>query len=308
MRQLSPPVSRRRKTYRRRRILVAAAVLLALSFLAFAVAHRIVAGRRDPDASAGPDDADLPEPSAPAYDYGAPVPESRIITLRYFDDAVFIGNSRTQGLILFNNLSNVTAYCTQGLSLGGVFDAEFKTPGGSVRPLPQAVRETDCGKIYVMLGMNDMGYPDENTFGERYAALVDALKEAKPDAVLYVQSILPITLLKEQSPGNAFFTMARISRYNDQLKALCREKKVYYLDVSSGVIDDSGYLPDEAAGDGVHLTPRYCGIWLDYLRSHVILPPDYDGEFDIPAPAGPDSVVSGEYPPTSEATDVTDFT
>ena len=41
------------------------------------------------------------------------------------------------------------------------------------------------------------------------------------------------------------------------------------MDVAEGVMDDEGYLPFEATGDGVHLTPEYCVVWMDYLRTHT---------------------------------------
>ena len=53
------------------------------------------------------------------------------------------------------------------------------------------------------------------------------------------------------------------------LRALADEKEVHYVDVAEGVMDDEGYLPFEATGDGVHLTPEYCVVWMDYLRTHT---------------------------------------
>lgn len=39
----------------------------------------------------------------------------------YFDDAVFIGDSRTEGLILYTGLANATVYANQGLMVDTVF-------------------------------------------------------------------------------------------------------------------------------------------------------------------------------------------
>ena len=41
------------------------------------------------------------------------------------------------------------------------------------------------------------------------------------------------------------------------------------MDVGGGIMDSEGYLPFEATGDGVHLTPEYCVKWLDYLKPHT---------------------------------------
>ena len=39
-------------------------------------------------------------PTGGGYDYGEPVPQSEVVDNSYFDNAVFIGDSRTEGLIL----------------------------------------------------------------------------------------------------------------------------------------------------------------------------------------------------------------
>lgn len=49
------------------------------------------------------------------YDYSMPVPQSEAVSEEYFDDAVFIGDSRTEGLIMYTDLPNTTAYTDKGL-------------------------------------------------------------------------------------------------------------------------------------------------------------------------------------------------
>ncbi len=305
--------SRRKKAARRRTLLLVLIAVLLAALIFFVVKflipklNKTIDPNSDPAQNEQTDPGPEEPPEEPGYDYTKPVPESQEVTLSYFDDAVFIGTSRTQGLIMYNALSKSAAYATKGLSLAGVFDTEVTTPDGLIYPIPKAVEQTDCSKIYVMLGMNDMGYTDESTFGKRYGELIDVLKKAKPDAVLYIQSVLPLTQSKEQSGSASGFTMERVNHYNDQLKKLCAEKEVYYVDVASSMTDENGYLPEEAASDGIHLTPQYCKRWLAYLQKHVILPEDYNGEFDVPMPQNSGDVPGG-YPPTSESTDVTDFT
>ena len=66
------------------------------------------------------------------------------------------------------------------------------------------------------------------------------------------------------------YSTPELHRYTiPQLRALADEKEVHYVDVAEGVMDDEGYLPFEATGDGVHLTPEYCVVWMDYLRTHT---------------------------------------
>ena len=39
--------------------------------------------------------------------------------------------------------------------------------------------------------------------------------------------------------------------------------------VAEAMQDANGYLPSDATPDGVHLTPDYCKIWMDYLKTHT---------------------------------------
>ncbi len=55
------------------------------------------------------------------------------------------------------------------------------------------------GKIYIMLGMNELGWAYDNIFIERYGKLIDTIKEKQPQADIYIQSILPVSLKKSQN-------------------------------------------------------------------------------------------------------------
>ena len=46
-------------------------------------------------------------------------------------------------------------------------------------------------------------------------------------------------------------------------------KQVYFLDLYAFMADENGFLPEEAAFDGIHLKKSYCEKWLEYLRTHV---------------------------------------
>lgn len=277
--------SRRRKIIRRRRILVGILALLILAGIVFCVIKFIVPAFRGnggtPDTETPATQTQTPpEPVVPTYDYSQPVAESEAVNLHYFDDAVFIGNSRTQGLILYNAMSNCISFATKGLSLGNVYSTEVTPPGGSAMPILDALKTVSCSKIYVMLGMNELGWPYAEKYQTEYQELIQQLKEAKPDADIYIQSVLPLTKSKETAHPKEF-TMARVNEYNGMLRQIAVDEKVYYVDVASCMTDSTGYLPEAAASDGIHLTPEYCKLWLQYLQNHVVLPDDYNGEWSV---------------------------
>ena len=185
----------------------------------------------------------------------------------YFDDAAFIGDSRTQGLQLYTGLPNATFYATQGLMVDTFFSKKFVKAGGGKITIPDAIKNQTFKKVYIMLGVNELGWAYEKVFIQKYGEVVDKVKELQPDAKIYVQSILPVT--KAKSDGDAIYNNTKISRYNELIEQMCREKGVTYLHVADAVGLDNGALPAGSATDGVHLNREYCYKWLDYLKTHT---------------------------------------
>ena len=185
----------------------------------------------------------------------------------YFDDAAFIGDSRTQGLQLYTGLPNATFYATQGLMVDTFFSKKFVKAGGGKITIPDAMKNQTFKKVYIMLGVNELGWAYEKVFIQKYGEVVDKVKELQPDAKIYVQSILPVT--KAKSDGDAIYNNTKISPYNELIEQMCREKGVTYLHVADAVGLDNGALPAGSATDGVHLNREYCYKWLDYLKTHT---------------------------------------
>ena len=185
----------------------------------------------------------------------------------YFDDAVFIGNSRTEGLKMYSGLSNATFITEVGLTVDSIFTDYCNISGGGKARAFDQLASMEFGKVYIMLGMNELGWVYESVFKEDYGKIIDKIREINPDATIYIQSIMPVSKWKDSTDD--VYTIANVERLNAQLRDLADEKEVWYVDVAAGVMDEDGYLPYEATGDGVHLTPEYCVKWMDYLRTHT---------------------------------------
>ena len=69
----------------------------------------------------------------------------------YFDDAVFIGDSRTEGLFLNTSLSNTTFFAHMGLMVDTVFTRPLFNVDGEKVPVMDALKATDFSKVYIML-------------------------------------------------------------------------------------------------------------------------------------------------------------
>ncbi len=203
------------------------------------------------------------------YDYSKPVPSSNLVDLTYFDDAVFIGDSRTEGLFLNTSLSNATSFAHMGLMVDTVFTRPLFNVNGEKVPVIDAMKKAEFAKVYIMLGINETGWAYSSIFIQKYGAIIDAIREINPDALIYVQSIMPVS--QKVSSTHSYVKNPKITEYNQLLLQLAEEKQVYYIDTASAVAGEDGSLPDDAAPDGIHLVRSYCQRWLDYLMAHTVV-------------------------------------
>ena len=221
----------------------------------------------------------------PDYDYTLPVPEADPVTLDYFSDAVLVGDSRMQGLILYCGLSRITNYTYKGLTVDSVFSRpviewteaedlpeEEKIPeelweNGKV-PVLEALKQTEYSKVYIMLGINETGWPEPSFFPEVYSGVIDAIREDNPQCLIYVLSVFPVTKVVEE--WHDFVTNEKISLYNRYLHEMAAEKQVFFVDLSPAVADETGVLPPDSGVDGIHLNKEYCMKVLEYLYSHTV--------------------------------------
>lgn len=75
---------------------------------------------------------------------------------KWFEDAVFIGDSRTEGLRNYDGLGNATYYAVKGLMVNTVY-TKTATLDGKNQTVMQALRGRKFGKVYIMLGINELG-------------------------------------------------------------------------------------------------------------------------------------------------------
>lgn len=205
-----------------------------------------------------------------SYDYSSPVPQSAPVDDSYFSDAVFMGDSRTEGFALFSGLDTMTTYASRGLNVSTVFtDATIDLNGTMVTAI-DALRNTSFSKLYIMFGLNEASWPYSEVFIEEYGDIIDEARAINSNAIIYIQSILPVT--KSCSDSSESFNKTKIDSLNAMLQQLAAEKQVYYIDCEKALADSEGYLPEEASTDGIHFGVPECEAWLEYLKTHTVSP------------------------------------
>lgn len=189
----------------------------------------------------------------------------------YFADAVFIGDSRTVGMFEYAGLEETAAfYASTGLTVYKLFDSEIVDVPGERKKISveEALQQNVFAKIYLMIGINEMGTGTVDSFIEKYQEVVDHLLELQPDAIIYLQGIIRVTT--ERSGQGDYINNEGIDARNERIAQMADNERVFYLDVNPLICDETGGMIPDYTFDGVHLKAKYIDIWKDFLKSHAI--------------------------------------
>ncbi len=177
----------------------------------------------------------------------------------YFDDALFIGDSRTVGIQDWGSLGNADFFCNVGLNTQ---TASSSSVDGE---LSSMLNSNNYGKVYIMLGINEVGNDFSGTFNN-YKKLVENVRAKAPNAIIYLQANLHVASFAEDGSINN----DRINTLNSMIQSLADNKNIYYLDINPVFDDDYGCLREDCTEDGVHVFGVYYPSWCDWYALHTI--------------------------------------
>ena len=223
----------------------------------------------EPAAEPTPEPTPGPAPETVKSPYTGPdLVECEPVEDDFFADAAFFGNSLVDGLRYFGGIEPGSFYAATSASVVNVevtLNSELES--GEECTLLEAMTEKSHGKIYILLGINEISFEPEY-FSWLYGGLLDRIRELEPGADIYIMSLSPVT--EKCSEESEFFNMERIAAYNSALYALAREKECYYVDLCQALAGEDGYLPEEVStADGIHLIREEYPHWAEYLRTHI---------------------------------------
>lgn len=196
-------------------------------------------------------------PSLSGYDYSNAVPVSTAVDNSYFVDAAFIGDSLTVG---FQSNSGCTAdyYCKTGASTKSLLSDNVLA----------GLESNTYSKIYIMIGINEIN-SSSSTFNTNYEALLKEVVSTNPTAIVYLQSILPVTTDTSNTYGSTI-SNDQIQVQNNVIRQIASENKCLYLDVRSAFVNTDTTPKEEVFSDGLHLKAESYSIWYNYLKSHTV--------------------------------------
>ena len=189
----------------------------------------------------------------------------------YFDDALFIGDSRIVGLRDYGNLQeHATFYAYEGLNIFRILTAKYVEVPGQMKKISveEALGQRQFGKIYLMTGINELDIGTTQRFAETYGEVISRIRELQPNAKIIIQSIMLVT--QKRAEKGDFVTNRGIMERNQALQTLADGVTVFYLDVNEAVTDESGGMNPTYTTDGIHLKAKYVPLWTDFLKTHAL--------------------------------------
>lgn len=190
----------------------------------------------------------------------------------YFKDAMFIGDSRMVAFYDYLDLKDTADfYCQDGYALYDWVRGKSILCKNTNRAenLNQVLQNKKYGKVYIMLGMNDLGYGNTEIFRKRMDLLIEEIKKTQPNAVIYLMGMLHFS--KGRSDSSDVYNNININDKNVELAKAADGKQVFYIDVNPLFTDEKGYLKEGLSADGCHMYGVYYEKWYKYLKEHVVV-------------------------------------
>lgn len=180
----------------------------------------------------------------------------------YFDDTLFIGDSRTVGLSEYADLGDAWVFANSGMSVYKIFSMELPGKDQQKRTLEALLQEKSFGKIYIMLGINELGYNYDSNV-KKYEEMISIIAELQPQAKIILEANMH--LAAEKSNADPVFNNSNINRFNGFMKELASENDYQYLDINERFDDETGNLDDQYTVDEAHLLGKYYSVWADWI-------------------------------------------
>lgn len=182
--------------------------------------------------------------------------------MAFFENDLFIGDSISTGLHLYNYLEAENVFAEVGLNPESAINHKI----GDVTCV-EKVAAMQPKRIYIMLGTNGLAFMDAEYMSKKMTELVSELEMACYTAKICVISLPPVT---KEHDAEGKETMEKINDYNSRLKAMCEQGGYTYVDICSKLSDNEGYFSSKyAEADGLHFQGSAYALVLGTIQNQI---------------------------------------
>lgn len=190
----------------------------------------------------------------------------------YFDDVIIMGDSTTYSLYQWElrnqQMGNALFLVRGGVSINSLITGHRKYfHEGREKLAEDAIRDSGRGKLYVMLGANDVPqFGIEKTMG-LWDQFLGQILAKSPDLEIYLQSITPLRLNDQYWPG---FNNEDFDAYNAALERYCQENGYHYIAVAPYFKDRDNSLAYTYSYDKMHANDMGSYVWVQILKQNIV--------------------------------------
>lgn len=205
------------------------------------------------------------------FDSGVDAEQEGPVGADFFDDAAFVGDSVTVKLQAYNNstsaLGKASFLCVGSYSLTHAVNNTLNlTFRGKVTTVQDALAVCKAKKVFILLGMNDIGYIPMDTCMENWAKFIKNIRAKNPKIQIFIQSGTPIYVGGQTNS----LTNAKMDEYNINLKKFAKENDCRYIDIATPMKDVNNGLKYEYCSDNyVHMSDAGCEVWVNTLKNSI---------------------------------------
>ncbi len=178
------------------------------------------------------------------------------------NDALFIGDSRTVGIMEYAGLKDANYFCSTGMNVFDIKKERLSVPSMGKVTLDEVLSNKKYGKIYVMLGINELGYEFKKVIN-KYNDLIEFIEEKQPDATIIIQANLHVS--KKLNDSDNYINNKNINKLNAELAKIANGKNIFYIDVNNLFDDGGGNLSADKTSDNAHLYAKYYVEWGEWI-------------------------------------------
>lgn len=191
--------------------------------------------------------------------------KKNIIEYKNDENIIFFGDSITEGYRLDKYFPKKNVV-NKGISGNRTTDL--------VNRIDKDVYEYNPSKTLILIGINDLAMETEKEdILENIQLIINGLQINRKNSEIYVESVYPVNkdLIIEKNTSFAYtLDNVKVMNLNNDLKKMCEENDITYIDVYSKLIDDNNNLKSNYTYDGVHLTDlgylKITSVLKDYVK------------------------------------------
>ena len=129
-------------------------------------------------------------------------------------------------------------------------------------------------KVFLLIGVNDiLDERDASEIANDIKEIIDGIQDNRPYAEIYVESLYPINDTDDEKIDlemvNVLRNNEKIKNINKEIKKVCKEKKVTYIDMYSKLVDDNDKLNIDYTTEGLHLNNEGYKVVTEEIMKYI---------------------------------------